>query len=112
MTIGDRIKKRRKELDMTVEELAIKLNKNRATIYRYESDEIENLSINVLGPLAKVLNTTPAYLMGWDCTTDTIKSDDKIDLLINNFNKLNDTGIEEAIKRVAELTYIPIYCKE
>lgn len=65
MTIGNRIKNRRKELNLSVDEVAEKLNKNRATIYRYENDEIENLSINILEPLAEVLNTTPAYLMGW-----------------------------------------------
>ena len=41
------------------------LNKNRATIYRYENGDIENMPIDVLEPLAKALNTTPAYLMGW-----------------------------------------------
>ena len=66
MTIGERIRKRRKELGLTVEQLAEKLNKNRATIYRYESDEIENMSISVLEPLAKALYCTPTYLMGWD----------------------------------------------
>lgn len=37
MTVGNRIKRRRKDLQMSVDELAQKLNKNRATIYRYES---------------------------------------------------------------------------
>ncbi len=66
MTIGNRIKNRRKELNLTVDEVAEKLNKNRATIYRYESDEIENLPITILEPLAEILNTTPAFLMGWE----------------------------------------------
>ncbi|MDW7668045.1 MAG: XRE family transcriptional regulator [Bacillota bacterium] len=65
MKIGDRIKQRRKELGYSVEEVAEKLGKNRATIYRYENNEIENFPVTVLEPLAKVLKTTPAYLMGW-----------------------------------------------
>lgn len=65
MTIGERIKKRRKELGITVDELAEKLGKNRATIYRYESSEIEKLPTTVLEPLAEALRTTPAALMGW-----------------------------------------------
>jgi DNA-binding XRE family transcriptional regulator len=44
MTIGERIRKRRTELGLSVDYIAAKLNKNRATIYRYESDEIENLA--------------------------------------------------------------------
>ena len=66
MTIGERIKNRRIELGLSVEELASLLGKNRATIYRYESDEIENLPITILEPLARVLLTTPTYLMGWE----------------------------------------------
>ena len=36
MEIGERIKQRRLELNLTVDELAKRLGKNRATIYRYE----------------------------------------------------------------------------
>ena len=65
MSIGDRIKTRRKAVGLSVDELAAKLGKNRATVYRYESNDIEKLPTTVLEPLAKALNTTPAYLMGW-----------------------------------------------
>ena len=66
MRIGERIKQRRLELGYTADALAKLLNKNRATIYRYENGDIENMPIDVLEPLAKALNTTPAYLMGWE----------------------------------------------
>lgn len=66
MSIGKRIKQRRKELGMTADDLAEKLGKNRATIFRYENGDIENLPLDVLSPLAEVLSTTPAYLMGWE----------------------------------------------
>lgn len=71
LTIGERIKRRRKELDMSVEELAKRLGKNRATVYRYENGEIENLPTSVLEPIAKALSTTPAYLLGWEDNLDT-----------------------------------------
>lgn len=66
MKIGERIKQRRTFLGMSVDELAEKLHKNRATVYRYESSEIEKLPTTVLEPLAEALNTTPGYLMGWE----------------------------------------------
>lgn len=66
MNVGKRIKERRLELGISVDELANRLGKNRTTIYRYEKGDIENLPIDILGPLGKALNTTPAYLMGWD----------------------------------------------
>ena len=65
MTIGERIKKRRIELGLSVDQLADRLGKNRATVYRYESNEIEKFPTTVVEPLAKALNTSPGYLMGW-----------------------------------------------
>lgn len=65
MKVGDRIRAKRQDLGMSVDELAARLGKNRATVYRYEKGDIENMPVNVLEPLAEVLQTTPAYLMGW-----------------------------------------------
>lgn len=65
MNTGDRIKQRRIELGLTVDELAEKIGKSRATIYRYENGDIENMPTPILEPLAKALETTPADLMGW-----------------------------------------------
>lgn len=66
MNIGQRIKARRKELKMSADELAERLGKDRSTVYRYEKGDIENLPLDILGPLSKALNTTPARLMGWE----------------------------------------------
>lgn len=65
MTLGENIRTRRKELGMTVDELAEKVGKNRATIYRYENDEIE-MPANLLRPIAEALDTVPDLLMDWD----------------------------------------------
>ena len=73
MRIGERIKQRRLELGYTADMLAKMLNKNRATIYRYENGDIENMPIDVLEPLAKALNTTPAYLMGWKDSDQSVE---------------------------------------
>lgn len=66
MEIGARIKQRRKALKISAEELGAKLGKDRSTIYRYEKGDIENLPLDILEPIAKALNTTPQYLMGWE----------------------------------------------
>ena len=66
MTIGERIKNRRLQLGLTADAVAKVMNKNRATVYRYESNDITKLPTTVLEPLAKALQTTPAYLMGWE----------------------------------------------
>lgn len=65
-TIHNRIKTRRTDLGLTADYVADQLDISRATYYRYESKDIEKIPIQALAPLAKVLRTTPEYLMGWD----------------------------------------------
>ena len=65
MTVGDRIRNRRLELGLTIEDVTEALGISRASAYRYEGNYIEKLPVTILEPLAKVLKTTPGYLMGW-----------------------------------------------
>lgn len=66
MTIGKRMKERRKELKLSADELAARLGKDRSTIYRYEKSEIENVPLDLLESIAIALDTTPQYLVGWE----------------------------------------------
>lgn len=91
MTIGQRIKARRKELGMTADELGEKLGKNRSTIYRYENGDIEKMPLDYLEPIAKALSTTPQYLMDWKESTaeDAKKSDAMADITNRILNDSN-----------------------
>lgn len=66
MTTGQRMRERRKEIGLSAEKVAEILNLSPATIYRYENGDIEKVPGDFLGPIAKALNTTSAYLMGWE----------------------------------------------
>ena len=66
MTLGEKIKARRIELGLSVDEVARKIDRNRATVYRYENSDIGDIPTGVLETLAKALSTTPAELMGWE----------------------------------------------
>ena len=98
MTIGKKIKDLRTELNMSVDELADKLGKNRATIYRYEKGDIGNLPLDVLEPLAKALKTTPAYLIGWEDEDD----DDEITIgkLLKKMRTQRNMTIDEYAKEI------------
>lgn len=76
ISVGDRIKQRRIQLGIDADELAHRIGKSRATVYRYENGDIENMPTTILEPLAKILNTTPAYLMGWDEEDPNIQNRD------------------------------------
>lgn len=66
MTIGERIKKRRLELNMTQEQLANKLGyKSKSSINKIEMDS-RNLTQPKIKLIADALKTTPEYIMGWD----------------------------------------------
>lgn len=64
MTVGERIRNRRIELGMSVDDIAEKLGKNRATVYRYENGYIEEMPAKTLAKIADILHTTPADLLG------------------------------------------------
>ena len=66
MTTGERIKQRREELGLTQTELAERMGyKSRAAICTVEKDK-EDLTTTRIRKFAKALQTTPAYLMGWE----------------------------------------------
>lgn len=66
MQIGDRIALRRKELGMTQTELAQKMGyKSKAAISKIETN-VNNITQSTVVKFAEALDTTIAYLMGWD----------------------------------------------
>jgi len=72
MTIGERIKNRREELGMTQDELARKCGyKSRSSINKIELSR--DLPLRKVSLMADVLQTTPAYLMGWEEKPTAIK---------------------------------------
>lgn len=64
--LSSRIKERRKVMGLKAEDVAEAIGVSRATMYRYEKSEDDNIPANVLEKLAKILGTTTEYLMGLD----------------------------------------------
>lgn len=77
MTIYERIKKRRKELGLSADQVAKALGVSRATVYRYESKDIEKIPFDSIQPLADILQCSAYYLMGWDNPDKTKELTDK-----------------------------------
>ena len=100
MTIGERIMLRRQELKMSADELAEKIGKNRATIYRYESNDIENLPISILPAIANALCCSEAYLMGWKEKMSALPDDDSAlnAMILERFAKLTPENRLEVLE--------------
>lgn len=65
MTVGDRVKECRLIMGYSAEQIAERLGISAATVYRYENGDITKMPAYLLEPLARILSTTPGYLMGW-----------------------------------------------
>jgi len=66
MEMNEMIKKRRLELGLTLKDVATKLGVAESTVLRYERKDIQNMGIDKILQLAKVLKCSPADLLGWD----------------------------------------------
>lgn len=94
MEIGDRIKLRREELGMSQEELAVKVGyKSRSSVNKIESDG-RGLPQKKIVLFAEALQTTPAYLMGWE--------DETIEIKYNTLSSYNS----ENLSRYADYLYM------
>ena len=67
MKYNEYIKNRRIELGLTLEEVAAKVGVTKATVQRWESGLIANLRRDKIATLAKELETSPAFILGFDC---------------------------------------------
>ena len=71
---AQRLKSRRKELRMTLEDVGNALGVTRVAVSRWENGLINNINIEKIEKIAEVLQCPPSYLMGW---TDSIDGDSK-----------------------------------
>lgn len=83
MNIGDRIKEKRLELNLSQDELAKKVGyKSRSSIQKIEASR--NLPLDKVTKMARALGCTEAYLMGW--TEDCHISDTNLPIISEDAN--------------------------
>ena len=127
--IGSRIKQRRKELNMSQEELALKIGyKSKSSINKIEKDD-RGLPRSKIETIAKALGTSPEYIMGWEYTCNAFS--DNLKRLLNGeelktrdtegttpkeemikmFDSLNTEGQKIAMKQMAFFASLPEFKK-
>ena len=87
MTIGERIKQQREAKGMTQLELAQKIGYNTTGAISLIEAGQRDISIDKVCEIAKALDVTPHYLMGWSATPITIKTD--LELTIDELQGLD-----------------------
>ena len=126
-TIGERVRDRRIELNMSQDELAHKLGyKSRSSINKIET-HCHNLPQKKIMQIATALETTPAYIMGWQEEIEAAQPVcDLLDILfkqepeflskiksIQLDGKLNEPGVaakltetqKETLRNIIKMTY-------
>ena len=95
MNVGDRIKKRRLELGLTQEELAKKAGyKSRSSINKIELSR--DLPLPKVQEVARILDCSPSYLLGWEDKTNIIETA-KTDVMLSNMDdKLKEYALKMA----------------
>lgn len=66
MELGDRIKNRRLELGLTLEEVGKMVGVGKSTVMKWETGYIENMKRDKIALLAKALKVSPLWIMGLD----------------------------------------------
>ena len=80
MTIGERIKQKRLEANLSQDELAKKVGyKSRSSIQKIES--ARNLPITKVEKMANALDCDPGYLMGWSDEVSKPIKDENNDMI-------------------------------
>lgn len=65
-SMGERIKARRIELELTLDELGGMVGSTASTVRKWETGYIKNMRSDKIKRVAEALQVTPAYLMGWE----------------------------------------------
>lgn len=95
MSKGLRIKQLREAKNLTQEELAKLLNTKRQTISKYEKEIVTNIPSDRIEDLAKVLGSTPEYIMGWEEPIEEQKKEEQK-------KPVTDDGLTESQKKLIE----------
>ena len=106
MGLKENIKNRRLELNLTLEDVSKKLSISKPTLQRYESGVISNIPSDKIERLAAILETTPAFLMGWEEKSIDIKSqltEEQLSLL-DKYDSLDYVG-KHTVDTVLEMEF-------
>lgn len=100
MTTGDKIKKLRKRLGMTQEELGNLIGVQKAAINKYESGVVTNLKQSTIAALAKALHVSPIELLSPEEPPDNVPVTSEARILAKGIDKLPQEQREQALNVV------------
>lgn len=110
MELKEKIRLLRKDLHLTLEDVAKIVGVGKSTVRKWETGEIDNMKLDKIALLAKALKTSPAYLMGWEENPAShmdekslSPSDPNEKHLIELYQRLSPEGKEKIIEYATDL---------
>ena len=100
MTMGEKIRRLRKEKGMTQEELGNEVGIQKAAINKYETGIVVNLKRGRLERIAKVLGVNPVWLMDDDADWPPVKSVRA--MMMSGVDHLEDSDFKKMVKESNE----------
>ncbi|WP_066454467.1 helix-turn-helix domain-containing protein [Anaerotruncus rubiinfantis] len=76
MGINKKLKDRRLELGLTLEDVGKIVGVGKSTVRKWETGDIENMRRDKIALLAKALQVSPSFIMEWNDEKPTTVSDD------------------------------------
>ena len=122
-TVGQRIKRLRKERKWTQEMLGAKLGVKKAAVQKYESGKVVNLKQETIKKLADIFEVPASMFLDcsdWDAYAEEVNLAEQVKLiellqkhfgdgavnLLHIFSELNDLGQEKLIRDAEKLSII------
>ena len=123
-SVGNTIKQLRESYKMSQEKLGLRIGVKRAAVNKYEKGTVENIPIKTIEKIAKVFDTTPAFILGWEDKSDwqeqvaTLTYETKVLKGVDYFygkeavqilellTHLNKTGVRRATQYLEELCHL------
>lgn len=104
MNTNELIKFRRKELKLTMKEVADAVGVSEATVSRWESGNIANMGRDKIALLSKTLKISPGLIAGYEESDIEQLSDDELDRqILEVFNRLSEGKQKQALDYLAFL---------
>ena len=93
--VGNKIKKYRKEVGITLKELGEKIGVQKSAIAKYENGRVKNLKRGVIAKLADALQCSPTYLMGLEEENNDMKLSNIIPITTHKLPMLGEIACGE-----------------
>lgn len=105
-----RLRQRRLDLDLTLEDVGNVAGISRSAVQKYEKGIIKNVYVSAVEQFAKALRCNPAYLMGWVDDPEIEKGEGEALVLtppeidiVTKYRSINEEGQEKVADYVDDL---------